>query len=67
MLGLCQAMLKTGSVARCGVLVPPQVDKALKYNGYCTGDNGAYVCKQDMMGLCNVYLKNQEILSCKAK
>lgn len=67
MLGLCQAMLKTGSVASCGVLVPPQVDKALRYNGYCTGDNGAYVCKQDMMGLCNVYLKNQEILSCKAK
>ncbi len=67
MLGLCQAMLKTGSVASCGVYVPPQVDKALRYKGYCTGDNGAYVCAQDMMGLCNTYLKNQEILSCKRR
>ena len=65
MLGLCQAMLKTGSVASCGVFVPPQVDKALKYKGYCTGDNGEYVCQKDMMALCNTYLKNQEILSCK--
>ncbi|HEX2663281.1 MAG TPA: hypothetical protein VHM93_10665 [Candidatus Acidoferrum sp.] len=64
MLGLCQAMLKTGSVASCGVFVPPQVDKALRYNGYCSGDNGAYACTKDMMGLCNLYLKNQEILSC---
>lgn len=67
MLGLCQAMLKTGSVAGCGVYVPPQVDKALRYKDYCTGDNGAYVCTKDMMALCNTYLKNQEILSCKAK
>lgn len=67
MLGLCQAMLKTGSVASCGVYVPPQVDKALKYKAYCSGENGEYVCQKDMMALCNTYLKNQEILSCKQR
>lgn len=66
MLGLCQAMLKTGAVLSCGALVPFQVDDVLK-RGHCTGNNGNnadYVCPKDMMGLCGVYLKNQEILSC---
>jgi len=64
MLGLCQAMLKNGAVSSCGPLVPTVVDDILK-RGHCTGNNAAYICPRDMMGLCGVYLKNQEILSCK--
>jgi hypothetical protein len=63
MLGLCQAMLKNGAVSSCGALVPSVVDEILK-RGHCTGNNADYVCPHDMMGLCGVYLKNQEILSC---
>jgi hypothetical protein len=66
MLGLCQTMLVNGAVSSCGALVPNVVDEILT-RGHCTGQNGEYVCPGDMMGLCNVYLKNQEILSCKAK
>lgn len=64
MLGLCEAMLKNGAVASCGALVQGVVDEILK-RGHCTGSEGAYVCPSGMMGLCNDYLKNQEILSCK--
>ncbi|HEV7219788.1 MAG TPA: hypothetical protein VGN39_13020, partial [Terriglobales bacterium] len=63
MLGLCQAMLKNGAVSNCGPLVPTVVDEILK-RGHCTDGNAAYACPHDMMGLCGVYLKNQEILSC---
>jgi len=63
MLGLCQAMLKNGAVSSCGPLVPTVVDEILK-RGHCSDNNADYVCPHDMMGLCGVYLKNQEILSC---
>jgi hypothetical protein len=62
-LGLCQAMLKNGTVLSCSPLVPTVVDDILK-RGHCTSNNGAYTCPQPMMGLCGDYLKNQEILSC---
>lgn len=65
MLGLCQDMRSNAAVASCGALVPETVDKALRYKNYCTGNDGNYVCKHDMMALCNTYLRNQEILSCK--
>ena len=64
MLGLCKAMLANGAVSSCTALVPDVVDEILK-RGHCTGENGDYACPKDMMGLCNTYLKNQEILSCK--
>ena len=66
MLGLCKAMLSNGAVSSCGALVPTVVDQILK-RGHCTDGNGAYVCPQGMMGLCNLYVKNQEILSCTRK
>jgi hypothetical protein len=66
MLGLCKTMMSNGAVSSCGALVPNVVDEILK-RGHCTSSDGGYVCPGDMMGLCNVYLKNQEILSCKAK
>jgi hypothetical protein len=59
-------MMSNGAVSSCGALVPNVVDEILK-RGHCTSSDGGYVCPGDMMGLCNVYLKNQEILSCKAK
>jgi len=64
MLGLCKAMLSNGAVSSCGALVPTSTDEILK-RGHCTGNDGAYVCPQDMIGLCNLYLKNEVILSCK--
>lgn len=66
MLGLCKAMLSNGAVSSCAPLVPTVVDQILK-RGHCTDGNADYVCPHDMMGLCNDYLKNQEILSCKQK
>lgn len=66
MLGLCKAMLSNGAVSSCGPLVPSVVDQILQ-RGHCTGGNADYVCPKDMMGLCNDYLKNHEILSCKQK
>jgi hypothetical protein len=50
-------------VESCGALVQSVVDQILK-RGHGTGSGGEYVCPQDMMGLCNLYLKNQETLSC---
>jgi hypothetical protein len=64
MLELCKTMMSNNAVSSCGALVPSVVDQILK-RGKCTGSEGAYICPQDMMGLCNVYLKNQEILSCQ--
>lgn len=64
MLGLCKAMLANGAVSSCTALVPDVVDEILKRE-HCTGENGDYACPKDMMGLCNTYLQNQEILSCK--
>ena len=64
MYALCQAMLKNGAVASCTALVQNVVNEILT-RGHCTGNAGDYVCPHDMMGLCNDYLKNQEILSCK--
>lgn len=66
MLGLCKTMMSNNAVSSCGALVPSVVDQILT-RGKCKGNNGAYSCPQDMMGLCNVYLKNQEILSCQKK
>jgi hypothetical protein len=67
MLNLCNTMLNNGAVATCGALVPTQVDQILT-RGKCRNDEGqtgAYTCPAGMMGLCNLYVKNQEILSCK--
>lgn len=59
-------MLKNGAVSTCAPLVPNVVDEILK-RGKCTDGDANYVCPHDMIGLCQVYLKNQEILSCKEK
>ena len=64
MLGLCQTMLSNNAVSSCGVLVPTVVDQILT-RGKCVNHGGTYTCPQGMMGLCNVYVKNQEILACK--
>ncbi len=67
MLNLCNTMLSNGAVASCAALVPIQVDQILKRGG-CRDDQGqagVYMCPSGMIGLCNLYLKNQEILSCK--
>lgn len=66
MLGLCKTMLSNSAVSSCGALVPTVVDEILK-RGHCTGNEGDYACPEDMMGLWNQYLKNQEILSCKTE
>jgi hypothetical protein len=68
MLNLCNTMLNNGAVASCGVLVPVPVDQILKRGGCrnSQGQLGDYACPAGMMGLCNQYVKNQEILSCKA-
>jgi len=29
--------------------------------------DGVDTCRQDTMGLCDLYVKNQEIVACKAK
>lgn len=66
MLGLCNTMLNNGAVFSCGALIQSVVDQILR-RGKCTGNNGhsgAYVCPADMMGLCNVYRKNQQVVSC---
>lgn len=65
MLALCKAMISNNAVSSCGALVPTVVDQILK-RGKCMGNEGEYTCPQGMMGLCNLYVKNQEILSCKA-
>jgi hypothetical protein len=66
MLGLCQTMMNNGAVATCGVLVPTSTDQILKRGG-CRdgGQSGIYSCPAAMMGLCNLYVKNQVVLSCK--
>ena len=66
MLPLCKDMLKNGAVQSCDALVPTSTDQILK-RGHCTGENGNYACPKDMIGLCEVYLKNEVILSCKPK
>ena len=53
-----------GSLLADNAHLPTSTDEILK-RGHCTGDNGVYVCPNDMMGLCNLYLKNEVILSCK--
>jgi hypothetical protein len=66
MLNLCNTMMNNGAVLNCGALVPVQVDQILT-RGKCriSGEPGNYVCPAGMMGLCDLYIKNQEILSCK--
>ena len=64
MFGLCETMLKNGAVAGCDAAVQSVVNEILT-RGHCTRSNGEYACPHDTMGLCNDYLKNQEILSCK--
>jgi hypothetical protein len=66
MLPLCKDMMSNGAVSNCNALVPTSTDEILK-RGHCTGENGNYACPKDMIGLCNVYLKNEVILSCKPK
>jgi hypothetical protein len=58
-------MQHNGAVANCAALVPVQVDQILKRGGCREGQAGDYTCPSGMIGLCNLYLKNQEILSCK--
>jgi len=65
MLNLCETMLHNGAVASCNALVPVQVDQILKRGGCKEGQAGDYTCPSGMIGLCNLYVKNQEILSCK--
>ncbi|HYB65328.1 MAG TPA: hypothetical protein VEC59_08730 [Steroidobacteraceae bacterium] len=67
MLGLCRTMLSNNAVSGCGALVPAVVDQILR-RGKCTGNAGndaEYACPQSMLGLCDLYVKNQEIVSCK--
>jgi hypothetical protein len=67
MLNLCNTMLNNGAVASCGALVVTQVDQILKRGGCRDGQGeiGNYTCPAGMMGLCNLYVKNQEIISCR--
>jgi hypothetical protein len=65
MLNLCNTMQHNGAVATCSALVPVQVDQILKRGGCREGQAGDYTCPSGMIGLCNLYVKNQEILSCK--
>lgn len=67
MLDLCRTMLRNNAVTSCGALVPQVVDQILRRGNKCTANDGVYTCQQDMMGLCNLYVKNQEIVACKAK
>ena len=64
MYGLCVTMLNNGAVASCGALVVPVVDHILR-NGHCTGSAGNYSCPKGMMGLCETYIKNRQVLACK--
>jgi hypothetical protein len=68
MYDLCETMMKNSAVLSCGVLVPNVVDQILR-RGACSeqGNSGGYVCPSGMMGLCNQYVKNKEILGCKQK
>ena len=68
MLGLCQTMMKNSAVLSCGALVPTVVDQILRRGG-CSpdGDSGTYACPSGMMGLCNQYVKNKELVSCRQK
>jgi hypothetical protein len=65
MFGLCNTMLTNGAVASCSALVPIQVDQILKRGGCRSDSTGTYSCPNGMIGLCNLYVKNQEILACK--
>jgi hypothetical protein len=64
MYSLCQAMLKNGAVAGCTAVVENVVNEILT-RGHCTSNDGDYVCPHEMMGLCNAYLKNEQVLSCE--
>lgn len=64
MLGLCKTMLSNNAVSTCDVLVSTVVDQILT-RGKCSNNDGVYTCPQGMMGLCNLYVKNQEIVSCR--
>lgn len=45
-----------------------QVDQILQRGG-CSddGQSGTYECPSGMMGLCQLYVKNKEVVSCKQK
>jgi hypothetical protein len=68
MLGLCNAMLKNGAVLSCGALIPTSTDQILRRGG-CTeeGQSGAFACPSSMIGLCQLYVKNQVVASCRQK
>ncbi len=68
MLGLCNAMLKNSAVLSCGALVPTSTEQILGREG-CTQDDhsGTYECPSSMMGLCQLYVKNKVLVSCRQK
>jgi hypothetical protein len=68
MLGLCNAMLKNSAVLSCGALIPTSTDQILRRGG-CTesGQTGTFECPSDMMGLCQLYVKNKVVVSCRQK
>jgi hypothetical protein len=68
MLGLCNAMLKNGAVLNCGALIPTSTDQILRRGG-CSqdGQSGTYACPSAMMGLCQLYVNNKVVLSCRQK
>jgi hypothetical protein len=68
MLGLCNAMLKNSAVLSCGALIPTSTDQILRRGG-CTedGQSGVFACPSSMMGLCQLYVKNKVVASCRQK
>ena len=56
-----------GSITRW--MIEGGTPNTLLRRGSCSqqDDSGTYLCPAGMMGLCNQYVKNKEILSCKQK
>ena len=68
MLGLCNAMLKNSAVLSCGALIPTSTDQILRRGGCAEdGQSGTFECPSDMMGLCQLYVKNKVVASCQQK
>jgi hypothetical protein len=68
MLGLCNTMLKNSAVLSCGALIPTSTDQILRRGGCAeVGQSGTFECPSAMMGLCQLYVKNQVVPSCRQK
>jgi hypothetical protein len=68
MLGLCNAMLKNSAVLSCGALIPTSTDQILRRGGCAEeGQSGTFACPSSMMGLCQLYMKNQVVASCQQR